>query len=183
MFPIYLVPQACHLFEMYMLRCPAAYKHELEVSGIDPILFPDTFIQYELLTECEHADVLKQVKDNNGVVGIEEIKMWISENINECKQGWPYEYKGNRIITAQIELTSLGKHCLLHYFISTPEQRKIEINNHGLDPLMFPNEFFRSEVTIEPWHKNIVDMITRNNGQVDERIIKAWIIEEGKEEC
>lgn len=85
------------------------------------------------------------------------------------------------IIGSKIELTQKAEIILLNYFKKSPYNRAKENTEHSIDPLLHPIEYFRSEVSIEPEHFNILLDIRSNNGIVNCKIVRDWIVEENKD--
>jgi len=168
---------AADILKEYMLADVNAYLYEMRNSGIDPILFPRTFIQYELLAEPEHQDVRAAVRNNSMVVDVDQMAMWIDENRYEVQSRTEHRH---RLTPAKITLTNLARHRLLKYFTANPDLRDDQKREHAIDPLYYPEVFFRSEVSVEPWHRKIVDEILHDNYIVDLKIVDDWIAEEAR---
>ena len=185
--PITLTDNAYDQMRKYFFDNPTTFQHELESTGIDPLRYPETFIQYELMTQPKHADIRQLVEAKDGLVSSKEIAMWIRENIEEiadfhrshkfvsysASQKWQPEF-----YTGQILLSDAAEGQLLDYFRDHPQHRLYELDEHRVDPILASNIFFRSEITTEVWHNTILHRVKAANGHVTPDIVRAWIAEE-----
>lgn len=183
--PIWLGKHVYSIMRDYFFDNPETFSHELRTTGIDPLRHPETFIQYELMTQPKHADIRRLVESNDGVVGLEEIHMWIEENKEEIadyqsSHGFHtrMSYPPSEFYTGNILLSDEAEEQLLDFFMEHPQQRLYELDEHKVDPLMQPNVFFRSEITTEAWHSNILDRVKLVNGRVTPDTVNMWIAEE-----
>ena len=158
----------------YFRTYPDVLTHETVSSGINPIFFPDTFMQYELLVEPEHKDILKLTQENNGIISAEILAKWIEENFNQRNQGWEEE---DGLTGGKIRLDAFSRHLLLTYLFQNPKARDFEFAEHHIDPILYPEEFFRVEILTEPEHEKILHLLEESGGLATKPIVIAWIQE------
>lgn len=69
------------LFRFFVQR-PDIYLYEAHDHGVDPLQFPDLYMESELM-EPEHLQVLGFVEHNRGVITGPMIEQWIREEVAE----------------------------------------------------------------------------------------------------
>ena len=172
-----LTPEAKQILLNYFQKYPDVLTHEASASGINPIILPDTFMQYELLTEPEHFKILTMTRKNNGIIDAEIINKWIEQNFLERKNGWQKE---EGLTGEKIKLTKGARETLLGYMFLYPRVHKFESLEHHVDPVLFPDQFFRVEVLTESEHVSIVHLLEESGGIATKSIVNAWIEENKK---
>jgi hypothetical protein len=77
--------EAYQLLVLYMKKNPGIYLYETHDHGIDPIWYPDMYMEIELL-EPEHKDILGIVLENRGVITVPIVKEWMQEESHAHSQ-------------------------------------------------------------------------------------------------
>jgi len=176
---------ALQALTQYLTAHPEVRQHEAAASGLDPLNFPNTFMQYEILTEPEHANVLAEVKKHKGKLNAQAMNLWIASTDQQRLQNWPYDgrLRPGTINGGKITLTGPARQAVLSVMTQVPLIREHEIKEHGLDPYLYPEEWWRSEITTEREHADVLQHVAAQQGQTQLQDVQRWQAEEAVQQA
>jgi hypothetical protein len=80
-----------------------------------------------------------------------------------------------------IRLDKPALDLLTEYFNHFPEMYHEEYEEHQIDPIRHPDQYFASEL-LEPIHSEILNNVIENRGVLTRPLLSEWIRQEQEEE-